>query len=247
MKALLGFGGVLLAVAAVLIFGLPDGPAIANHRAGPVQRPVLVELFTSQGCASCPPADRLIAKLDREGGAVAVSRPVTSWDELGWADTLARGANDRLQRDYATRAIPGAGAYTPEAVVGGAAAAAGAREAAVRRLIEAQRRAATMTLAQQGKEVVASAARANVELRFLAIAHHISVEVEKGENRGHDLGYTNVVVAEAIRPCDPSVACRAPIPASIMRKEGADRWAVVLQDRDGGAVRAVRWIRPAAK
>jgi hypothetical protein len=125
MKALLGFGGVLLAVAAVLIFGLPDGPAIANHRAGPVQRPVLVELFTSQGCASCPPADRLIAKLDREGGAVAVSRPVTSWDELGWADTLARGANDRLQRDYATRAIPGAGAYTPEAVVGGAAAAAG--------------------------------------------------------------------------------------------------------------------------
>src|SRR3546814_3886351 len=93
-----------------------------------------------------------------------------------------------------------------------------------------------MTLAQEGAEIVASTARANVELRFIAIAHKIVVAVEKGENKGRTLDYTNVVLAEAIRPCDPSLACRAPIPPWIVDRAGADRWAAVLQDRDGGAV-----------
>src|SRR3546814_5847159 len=74
--------------------------------------PVLVGMFTSQGCSSCPPADRLLARLDAAGEVVALSRPVTSWDELGWTDTLARGGNDRLQRDYAARDIHGGGTYT---------------------------------------------------------------------------------------------------------------------------------------
>src|SRR3546814_6407774 len=89
-----------------------------------------------------------------------------------------------------------------------------------------------MTLAQEGAEIVASTARANVELRFIAIAHKIVVAVEKGENKGRTLDYTNVVLAEAIRPCDPSLACRAPIPPWIVDRAGADRWAAVLQDRD---------------
>ncbi|PAL19467.1 DUF1223 domain-containing protein [Sphingopyxis sp. GW247-27LB] len=245
MKSLLGLGGVLLAAAALLL-GLSHISATANHAPGTAQRPVLVELFTSQGCSSCPPADRLLGELDAAGAAVALSRPVTSWDELGWKDTLARGGNDRLQRDYAARAIPGSGAYTPEAVVGGAAATAGTDAPALRGLIAAQREAGTTTLAQKGGEVVASAPRANVELRFVAIRHKAAVKVDKGENRGRTLGYTNVVLAEEIAPCDPSLACRAPFPERLAHRKGADRWAAVLQDRDGGAVRAVRWIRPAA-
>src|SRR3546814_7054790 len=97
-----------------------------------------------------------------------------------------------------------------------------------------------IALAQQGAEVVASRARANVELRFLAIASHSMVDIAKGENRGRRIGYTNVVLAEQLAPCDPSLACRAPIPAGIAGRKGADRWAAILQDRDGGTVRAVR-------
>lgn len=246
MKTLLGLVGILALAAAALVFGFPHGSVPASRASDATAPPVLVELFTSQGCSSCPPADRLLARLDSEGGVVAVSRPVTYWDRLGWKDTLARGANDRLQRDYAARAIPGSGVYTPEAVVQGAVAAVGSNERALRDLIASRRKGPALSLAQDGAEVVASKPRANVELRFLAIARHSAVDIAKGENRGRRIGYTNVVLSEQVAPCDPSLACRAPIPASIATRKGADRWAVVLQDRDGGTVRAVRWIRPTA-
>src|SRR3546814_5758521 len=106
------------------------------HVENALAQPVLVELFTSQGCSSCPPADRLLARLDGEDGVVAVSRPVTYGDRLGWKDTLARSGNDRLQRDYAARGIPGSGVYTPEEVVQGAAAEVGSEENALRDLID---------------------------------------------------------------------------------------------------------------
>ena len=59
--------------------------------------PVAVELFTSQGCSSCPPADALIEKLAKEPNIVAITRPVTYWDSLGWKDTLAREMNTILR------------------------------------------------------------------------------------------------------------------------------------------------------
>jgi hypothetical protein len=97
-------------------------------------RPVLVELFTSQGCSSCPPADEFLDRLAREPGIVAISRPVTSWDALGWRDTLAREENTRLQRAYAAR--HGDEAYTPQAVVQGRVLLIGGREGAVHRAID---------------------------------------------------------------------------------------------------------------
>jgi len=84
------------------------------------------------------------------------------------------------------------------------------------------------------------------QLRFLAIAHRASVDVARGENGNRRLGYTNVVLAEAAAPCPASGACAAEMPAAIAGQRGADRWAVLLQDRAGGRVHAVRWIgRPA--
>ncbi|MEO1489870.1 MAG: DUF1223 domain-containing protein [Pseudomonadota bacterium] len=80
--------------------------------------PVLLELFTSQGCSSCPPADRLAAKLDQEDDLVVLSRPVDYWDRLGWKDTFAKPSNTALQRAYARRRLAGYnGVYTPQTVV----------------------------------------------------------------------------------------------------------------------------------
>ncbi|MFN4021217.1 MAG: DUF1223 domain-containing protein, partial [Erythrobacter sp.] len=70
--------------------------AVAQSAAGPV----VAELFTSQGCSSCPPADAVAARLARDPGVLVISRPVTYWDRLGWKDSLGRKENTRLQRQY---------------------------------------------------------------------------------------------------------------------------------------------------
>ena len=80
-------------------------------------RPVVLELFTSQGCSSCPPADRLAGILARDPSLLVITRPVTYWDRLGWKDTLARAENTDLQRAYSRRISTGQGVYTPQIVV----------------------------------------------------------------------------------------------------------------------------------
>jgi len=244
MKHLPTIGLVALAVAAASTAGLPKGAGAVPAPS----RPVLVELFTSQGCSSCPPADRVLDRLDREGAIVAISRPVTYWDRLGWKDTLARPANDQLQQRYAARALPGGGVYTPEAVVQGQTAAVGSDERRLRQLIAAASRdAQPVELAQNGQRVTASSPRAGVEMRFLAVARRADVAIGGGENSSRRVTYSNVVLGEAVAACAPGKACSATIPASIAGQRGADRWAAVLQDRGNGTVRAVRWISPTAK
>lgn len=221
-------------------------PAAAAQQAGkpapPAGQAVLVELFTSQGCSSCPPADELLARLDTEGAVVALSRPVTYWDRLGWKDTLARAANDDLQRRYAARGLPGSGVFTPEAVVQGSSAAVGSDERALRKLIASARGNNAVILTQADGRVAASRAVPGTELRFIAVASNHAVKIGRGENSGRDIGYTNVVLNEAVVSCAAAAACSAVVPAAIAGQKGADRWAAVLQDKSGGRVQAVRWI-----
>jgi hypothetical protein len=100
-------------------------PAIAGG-----ERPVVVELFTSQGCSSCPPADALLGRLTERHDLIAVSLPITYWDMLGWKDTLATQANTHRQKAYA-QAMGKGGVYTPEIVVDGVSDVVGSRESDV--------------------------------------------------------------------------------------------------------------------
>ena len=99
----------LLALA-VIFAGLE--PALGQAEPAPAKMSV-IELFTSQGCSSCPAADRLLKQLSQRPGVIALSFPVTYWDYLGWKDTLARPENSERQRRY--DAIKGGEVYTPEA------------------------------------------------------------------------------------------------------------------------------------
>src|SRR5215831_3918591 len=94
----------------------------------------VIELFTSQGCSSCPPADQLVGQLAKDPSLVAMSLPIDYWDYLGWKDTLATPGHTARQRGYAQvrgdRAV-----YTPQVVVNGVVHVQGSDKAAIDRAI----------------------------------------------------------------------------------------------------------------
>jgi hypothetical protein len=154
--------GTTLALAAAL---LSFAPGVAM--AGAESRPVVVELFTSQGCSSCPPADELLGRLTQRPGVVALSLPITYWNMLGWKDTLATEANTRRQKAYAALMKHG-GVYTPQIIVDGVTDVVGSRDGEVEAAIA--KRAAEIEVAQAHREVVAASREAAAAMREAALA-----------------------------------------------------------------------------
>lgn len=235
---------VLLLLAACQRAAEPAQTARAQSQAeAAALRPVLVELFTSQGCSSCPPADEFLDRLAREPGIVAISRPVTYWDALGWRDTLAREENTRLQRAYAARYSDEA--YTPQAVVQGRVLLIGGREGAVHRAIDEYRAApgsgAQLRLEGQMLVLDGTAARP-AEIRLVALRNRVRVPIGRGENGGQTVDYINVVVDEAPLGTWRGGPLRLAIPAERLRRPGADRYAVIVQEPGAGPVLAAGFL-----
>ncbi len=162
--------------------------------AAPVQ-PVVVELFTSQGCSSCPPADAFLGELARDPGVVAITRPVTIWDRLGWKDSLASPENTRLQQVYGGKVARGSGVYTPQIVIGGRFGAVGSDRAEIRQFIGEVARAQTAAVSVKGGFAGVSGNGAG-EVRWLTLTAAVDVAIGQGENGGRKIRYTNVVREE---------------------------------------------------
>src|SRR5690349_20917028 len=162
----------------------------------------VIELFTSQGCSSCPPADKLIAEYAHDPSVIALSLAVDYWDYLGWKDTLALGGHSARQRAYA-KVRGDRQVYTPHAVIDGAVHALGSDKAAIERAIKQTREHSAplqlpVTIAQNGDKltvtVPASAdEKGQAEVWLCPLSKSIPVAVGRGENSGHTLTYTNVV------------------------------------------------------
>lgn len=161
-----------------------------------------IELFTSQGCSSCPPADKLIGELARDPSLVTMSLAVGLWDYLGWKDTLALKGHDKRQQAYA-RTRGDREVYTPQVVVNGVMHVAGGDRAAIERAIEATRRdASTMQLPVKmtiiGDKLTVELpegpdAHGPAEVWLCPMTNKVPVAIERGENRGHTITYSNVV------------------------------------------------------
>jgi len=165
----------------------------------------LVELFTSQGCSSCPPADRLLGKLLRSrDDIVALEFHVDYWDDLvhglagSWSDPFSDAAYTRRQYRYASRGLEGpGGVYTPQVVVDGRAAAVGSNESDIEALLDgAVPAAADVAVARDGSAMRVSvsgqvAGRAGVW--FYIYDERQVTRVEAGENRGKTLTNHHVV------------------------------------------------------
>ena len=162
----------------------------------------VIELFTSQGCSSCPAADKLLGELSRDPSLITLSLPVDYWDYLGWKDTLALRGHTNRERAYAdTRGDREV--YTPQVVVNGIAHVLGSDQAAIEQAIAQTRQSAApltlpVTIAVAGGKVTVNVPAANggqgsAEVWLCPIISKAEVAIERGENRGHTLAYTNVV------------------------------------------------------
>jgi hypothetical protein len=179
----------------VLAVCLTTQPAWSASRA-------IIELFTSQGCSSCPPADRLVAEFARDPAVMAMSLPVDYWDYLGWKDTLASSANTARQRAYA-RARGDRDVYTPQVIVNGMVHAVGSDKNAIVAAI-ANTRAdpgilslpVNLSAADDAFEITVPAGTPAAEgagVWLLGIAKAVPVAIKTGENGGHTIVYHNVV------------------------------------------------------
>lgn len=168
-------------------------------RADTAGTPVLIELFTSQGCSSCPPADALAGELARDPLNYVVSLNVDYWDYLGWNDTLAKPEYSKRQFDYG-KSRGDMEVYTPQMVMNGHYHAVGSKPAEVRKFITECREEglkATLSLTVTGKEVrvtiPAQAVTGEATLWLMAIAPEVKAVIERGENAGKTVTYHNVV------------------------------------------------------
>jgi hypothetical protein len=162
----------------------------------------VIELFTSQGCSSCPPADKLLGELAHDPTLLTLSLPVDYWDYLGWKDTLALHGHSNRERAYAD-ARGDREVYTPQAVINGIVPVLGSDKAAIEQAIATTRQSAapltlpvTLTVADGTVSVAVPAAggeQASAEIWLCPITGKAQVTIERGENRGHTLAYTNVV------------------------------------------------------
>jgi hypothetical protein len=183
-------------------------PLATNEPAGPgqpmVQPRAVVELYTSQGCSSCPPADALLKKLAADPSIIALSLPVDYWNYLGWKDTFASPRNSDRQRNYARARGDGA-IYTPQAIVNGEVHVNGASEAEIEKAIDTTATKAgprhipvrfwqernTLNFALGGEEKGHAPREATIWLGVVQTSG--SVDIKHGENEGKTLTYANIV------------------------------------------------------
>ncbi|MBL3570444.1 DUF1223 domain-containing protein [Rhodovulum sp. BSW8] len=186
------------AVLTVLLAGCVSfaGPARSDPS------PVVVELFTSQGCSSCPPADALMAELAQRDDVIALALHVDYWDYIGWKDVFADPAFTRRQKAYA-HAAGKRSIYTPQMVVEGEDHVVGYRPMDLAHLIEAHavtESPVTLSLSRQGDTVTVSAVSTqafgeDAVLQIVRYQPEQLVDIERGENAGKSLLYTNIVDA----------------------------------------------------
>lgn len=162
-------------------------------------QPVLVELFTSQGCSSCPPADSVLGQIRNDEDVYAVSLNVDYWDYLGWRDTLAKPEYSKRQFDYG-KARGDMQVYTPQVVINGRYHAVGNRRSTVDEVIgkgRASGLSVPVELSMTNSEIKASLPRQSFDgeatLWLMAIEPEFSQKIERGENTGTTVTYYNVV------------------------------------------------------
>ena len=226
------------AACVVILFGWA-GAVLAEDR------PVVVELYTSQGCSSCPPADAYFHKeLAKRDDVIALALHVDYWDYIGWKDSFASPAYTARQKSYA-RASGHRSVYTPQMIVNGKDHVVGTHPEKVEKLIERHRGqtgSVALTLKRQGNRIAIAATAAQqqpMQVHVVRYKPEEKVSIKRGENAGRMVTYGNIVndwkvVADWNGSTPLKIEARA---------KGDGPVVVLIQQANGGPILAAGRLR----
>lgn len=198
----------------------------------------VVELFTSQGCSSCPPADAFLAELAERDDVVALAYHVDYWDYLGWNDTLATAENSARQKQY-NDAFASRSVYTPQAVINGREHVNGAKNAEVSGAMsrldgQGEGMAVDVAVSYGDDSVVIETGESGhlfdeAQIVLVYFKSRTRVEIEQGKNGGQIYGYRNAVRDFHSAGSWSGNSMRIELPLSELKKKDADGCAVLIQ------------------
>jgi hypothetical protein len=209
-------------------------PGLAGSRA-------IVELFTSQGCSSCPAADKLLGELTSDPSLIALSLPIDVWDYLGWKDTLANPRNTARWQAY-SKSRGDRERYTPQVVVNGAAHALGSDRSAIEKAIAKSRQneavmSVPVSASRSGDQLTVTlpdgAPTAATTVSVWALAKAVTVMISRGENKGRTITYHNVVRRFVDLGAWNASTRRWSVPLRDLTGDGVEAAAILVQT--GGA------------
>lgn len=198
----------------------------------------VVELFTSQGCASCPPADALLTSLAEEGDVVALAYHVDYWDYVGWEDTFGDADFSDRQRAYA-ESWGSSRIYTPQMVVNGAKGVIGSRRGEVHEALEGSSLPLAVDISRYGDmlkiAIPPNTALGDAVVWMVTYLDRADVTIEKGENAGKSMVYTQVVTNRQVLGMWEGATganIKLPIP-EVLADDSTGIAVIVQQERNG--------------
>ena len=216
--------------------------AAASLTSAEADNGAVIELFTSQGCSSCPAADALLDRIAAEPNTVAITLAIDVWDYLGWKDTLADPRNTVRWKAY-SKSRGDRQVYTPQAVINGAEHALGSDRSAIDKAITKSRKhpqVMSVSVRLEGRQVTIvgdPGIGAAVDVVVVGLARAVTVMIQRGENKGRTVTYHNVVRSWERLESWNGKPGSFPLPA--LKRDGVDATAVLVQASNDGMPGAI--------
>lgn len=225
--------GAALGLVTLAVLAAPAGAESVRARPKAV-----VELFTSQGCAQCPPADALLTGLAEEGDVVALAYHVDYWDYVGWEDTFGDEDYSDRQRAYA-KSWGSSRIYTPQMVVNGARGVVGSRRNEVHGALASASLPLTVDIVSEGDmlkiAIPPHAGLGDAVVWVVTYLDRADVAIDKGENAGKSMVYTQVVTdRQALGMWEGATGADLKLPLPEMLGDGSTGIAVLVQQERNG-------------
>jgi len=198
----------------------------------------VLELFTSQGCSSCPPADAKLMELQKQGDVITLAYHVDYWDYIGWTDTFGAKSNTDWQKSYA-QSWGSSMIYTPELVVNGMKGVVGSRDKEVAGALSSAALAVPVALSVDDKMLSITVdprdGDSEAAVWIITFKDHASVAIDRGENAGRTMDYTQIVTGrQMLGMWDPASGTLLKLPLSEIMAGGANGAVILVQtDKDG--------------